>query len=346
MSDTLIRIEGAAGRITLNRPKALNAVTWDMVRDIDAALRVWAGEDAVKLIIIDGAGERAFAAGGDITDLYKVGRAGDFAFGRRFWAEEYRMNLRIARYPKPVVSLMHGFTMGGGVGLSCHAAHRIVDETVQIAMPECGIGLIPDVGGTWLLAHVPDNLGYFLGLTGHRMGPGDAIYAGFADTFVPRKAWPELITALCKTGEISTLPGFAQTAPAADLPARAHQGGWYDTNTLAQAITAMEQQGSEAASQHLKALRRQSPLAAVCGFAAIKKAQELTLEQAFTAEYRFVWRATEHGDFLEGIRAQVIDKDRTPIWRHKRIEDVPTADAVAMSATLGADELRLEEELT
>ena len=190
MSDILIRKIGRAGRITLNRPDALNALTYAMIHDIEAALDAWRDDDEVALVVIDAAGEKAFSAGGDIAEMYRTGTAGDFAYGRTFWADEYRVNAKIAEYPKPYVAFMQGFTMGGGVGVSCHGSHRVVGESSRIAMPECGIGLIPDVGGSFLLARAPGRLGEYLGTTGTRMGPGDAIFAGFADLFIPEAAGP------------------------------------------------------------------------------------------------------------------------------------------------------------
>ena len=185
MSDISIRIAGVAGRITLTRPKALNAVTYQMVTAIHAALEVWRDDPSVKLVIIDAEGEKAFSAGGDIAELYETGQSGDFSFGQTFWRDEYRMNAALHDYPKPVISFLQGFTMGGGMGVGCHGSHRIVGESSQVAMPECGIGLVPDVGGSMILANAPGASGAYLGLTGARMGAADAIYAGFADTYIP-----------------------------------------------------------------------------------------------------------------------------------------------------------------
>ena len=165
MSDISIRIDGRAGRITLNRPKALNALTYEMCMAIDAALIDWAGSDAIDLLILDANGDKAFCAGGDITEMYATGTAGDFDYGRKFWRDEYRMNARLFNFPKPVVSFLQGFTMGGGVGVGCHGSHRIVGESSKIAMPECGIGLIPDVGGSLILARAPGRLGEYVGMT-------------------------------------------------------------------------------------------------------------------------------------------------------------------------------------
>ena len=152
MSDIDIRVHGRVGRITLNRPKALNALTWEMCRAIERALDAWAADDAVAMLLIEGEGEKAFCAGGDLAEMYASGRRGDWSYGRRFWTDEYRMNLKLFRFPKPVASFLQGFTMGGGVGVGCHGSHRIVGETSKIAMPECGIGLVPDVGGSLILA--------------------------------------------------------------------------------------------------------------------------------------------------------------------------------------------------
>ncbi len=338
MSDILIRKSGRAGRITLNRPKALNAVTWEMVRAIDAALEIWRADDDVALVMIDAAGERAFAAGGDIVDLYDASRAGDLDFGRRFWAEEYRLNLKMARYQKPIVSLMHGYTMGGGVGISCHASHRVVDETVQIALPECGIGLIPDVGSSWLLAQMPAGLGAFVGLTGYRMGAEDAIQAGFADQFVPRKTWEALVARLSETGDPDVIAAFAQRPPVGALAGHGAVADMFAHPDIAAVVRGLEQAKSDASSKALSALDKPAPLSVVCAHHAIAAAAHMTLEQAFALEFRYVWRAVEHSDFLEGIRAQVIDKDRSPQWRHASLADVSEAEVNAMFADLGPNE--------
>ncbi len=205
MTDISIRITGRAGRITLNRPKALNAMTYEMCLAIEDAFDRWRDDPAVDLIILDAAGDRAFCSGGDIAELYATGTKGDFAYGRTFWADEYRLNAKIHRYAKPVVSFLQGFTMGGGVGIGCHGSHRVVGESSQIAMPECGIGLIPDVGGTLILARAPGRVGVYLGTTATRMTGEDAIYAGFADKYLPEAAWPDTIAALESSGEVGAL---------------------------------------------------------------------------------------------------------------------------------------------
>ena len=198
-NDISIRIVNRVGRITLTRPKALNALTYAMALAIEAALDEWVEGDEVDLVLIDGAGERAFCAGGDIQQLYDTGRAGDFSYGRKFWADEYRLNAKIANLPFPYVAVMDGITMGGGVGISAHGSDRIVTERSMIAMPECGIGLVPDVGGSFILSRAPGHLGEYLAMTGHRMGPGDAVLAGFGDSQINSQDRAKLITAIEQT---------------------------------------------------------------------------------------------------------------------------------------------------
>jgi len=338
VGDIAIRIEGRAGRITLTRPKALNALSYAMANGIAAALDAWADDPAVDLVLIDGEGPRGFCAGADIVETWHAGRGGDFASGRRFWADEYRLNARIARYPKPYVALMHGFTMGGGVGVSAHGSHRIVGESTQVAMPECTIGLIPDVGGTHLLARAPGRLGEYLGLTSSRMSPGDAIYAGFADSFVPEAAWPDLKADLARTADTSVIP--VHPAPKAPLAARQEAiDDAFEGADLASIVARLE--ASDWGHEVLKGLRRNSPLSMAATLELVRAARRCPgIEKALRREFRFSWRSAEMGDLLEGIRAQVIDKDRTPTWRDD-LDRVRPEDVAAMLAPLGDDELTL-----
>ena len=337
MSDLLIRVEGRCGLITLNRVDALNALSEPMCVALDAALVGWADDGAVDLVVIDAVGERAFCAGGDIAQLYAAGIAGDFAHGRRFWRKEYRMNLRIAEYPKPIVSLMQGFVLGGGVGIGCHASHRIVGESSQIAMPETAIGLVPDVGGSYLLAKAPGRLGAYLAATGTRMGPGDAIYAGLADHFVPQSEWPALTRALVAEG-LGALTRFTDTAPDGDLPGLRDQiDAHFGAGDLAAIVQSLQGDKGAFAQGALKALARASPLAACSAVEIQHRLRDgATLPQALELEYRYTHRAQDMGDFLEGIRAMVIDKDRKPRWLHDKIEAVSAAEVAAMLAPLGA----------
>ena len=241
MSDLSIRKDRRAGRITFTRPQALNALSHEMAVAIHRALDDWRGDDSVALVIIDAEGYRAFCAGGDIAAVYHAGRAGDHAVGQGFFADEYRMNAAIADYEKPVVAFMQGFVMGGGVGVGGHAGHRVVGDTTQVAMPESGIGLIPDVGGTWLLSRAPGRIGEYLGLTGARMDAGDAIHAGFADAYIPEAQWSDLIARLEATGDLSLTQG--EDAPTA--PLRTTDLSAFAKDTVADIIDALEQAGDD-----------------------------------------------------------------------------------------------------
>ena len=335
-ADLLIRTEGRAGRLTLNRPKALNALTHAICLDTTKALLDWRDDPSVALVILDGAGERAFCSGGDIAQVTAAGKLGDYAMGRDFWRDEYRMNLLLANYPKPIVSFLHGFVMGGGVGYGCHIRHRVVGESTQMAMPECGIGMIPDVGGTWLLSRAPGQMGLYLALTAARMGPGDAIHAGFADTFIPEANWEKVKAQLCETGE-ATLPHHA--APQSPMAAeQARLDRLFSPATIPGIIAALEADESPLAASALKAIRRNSPLSMASTLAMLRPAPA-SLQAALQQEYRWTWRALQHGDFIEGVRAQILDKDRNPHWQHPAPDAVTKAEVAAMLAPLGADEL-------
>jgi enoyl-CoA hydratase len=341
MSDISIRVEGRAGRITLMRAQALNALTYDMVLAIEAALDAWRNDEAVALVLLDAEGDKAFCAGGDIAELYASGMAGDFAYGRRFWADEYRMNAKHAEYPKPIVSLMQGFTMGGGVGLGCHASHRVVGETSRIAMPECGIGLVPDVGGSLLLARAPGRSGAYLGLTAARMDAGDAIKAGFADHFIPQAGWSDLTATLCRTGDPAAVERASEEAPQGPLSAAAVQiDHLFASDTLADILAALRADGSDFAESAMKAITRNSPLAMACTLEMLVRLRDAdaTIRTALDLEYRVTWRAMEHGDFLEGIRAVIIDKDRKPQWKNG-IDTLPAQAVADMLAPLGDNAL-------
>jgi len=318
MNDVLIRITGVVGRITLNRPAALNALTHDMVRAIDAALIDWAPRDDIAMLVIDATGDKAFCAGGDIQQMYATGRAGDYAYGRRFWRDEYRMNARLCNFPKPVVSFLQGYTMGGGVGVGCHASHRITGHTSCIAMPECGIGLVPDVGGSLILARAPGRLGEYLAITAARMDAADAIHAGFADYFIAEDDWPALIASLETSGDWTRIDAAAQDQGNSSLAQQsAETDDFFSAESLLHLHNALDHSTDDFAHGALSALERVSPLSAACSLELIRRVRGLdTIEHALGMEYRFTYRAMEHGDFLEGIRAAIIDKDRTPHWRH------------------------------
>lgn len=341
-----IRKEGRAGRITFTRPEALNALTHEMAAEIASAQRDWAEDDAVALILIDAEGDRAFCAGGDLAQIHEAGKRGDMFGPAGFWREEYRMNARMAEYPKPVVALMQGYVMGGGVGVGCHASHRVVGETTKVAMPECAIGLVPDVGGSFLLARAPGRIGEYLGVTGTRMGPGDAIFAGFADHFVPEAEWPDLKDRLIRTGDAHAVAEAASSAAESPLAGlRSDIDRDFGGERLGDIARALRATDSDFARNALERIGRNSPLSMACTVEMIHRIRgSATIRRALELEYRFTHRAMEHSDFLEGIRAQIIDKDRNPKWKHASPEAVSPADVSAMLMPLGDKALTFEEE--
>lgn len=333
-----IRIEGRAGRITLDRPKALNALTLGMVRAIEAALLAWQDDPAVALVILDGAGDRGLCAGGDVRSLYDA-RVDGSGFARTFWREEYRLNARIHRYPKPFVAIMDGIVMGGGIGLSAHArgGTRIVTERSRIAFPETTIGLIPDVGGTWLLARAPGAAGVYLALLGAQMGGADAIHTGFADHLVPSARIAELVDALTAGGAaLATVVARLAIDPGEPPLASTLAGGMGaafaqpSVATIAAALAT----GAASAPALAKAaadLAARSPIAMEATFEALGRARAVTrLEQALEMEFRLCTHLYERGELIEGVRALIVDKDRKPRWRPPTLAEVSRADVQAL----------------
>lgn len=343
MADIDIRIEGKIGRITLNRPKALNALSYDMALDIEHALDDWSKDDRVALILIDAVGDKAFCAGGDIQEMYDTASAGNFEYGRKFWRDEYRMNAKLANFPKPYIALMQGFTMGGGVGVSCHGSHRVVCENSQIAMPECGIGLVPDVGGSLLLAQAPGRMGEYLGTTGTRMKAGDAIYCGFADYYIPRSDWDALTQELIETGDFNAVDRMAQTPPESELQQQQAQiDAAFGGETIRDILNGLDD--GEWCMAAAKALGRGCPLSIASTITLIHRVRTFNkIEHALVQEYRFTYRSASDGDFIEGIRAAIIDKDRNPKWKIPTLRDVKDVDVTKMLMPLGENKLKLEE---
>ena len=340
MSEIDIRVEGFAGRITLNRPQVLNALSYTQIQKMIPALRAWATDPAVKLVVIDAVGGKSFCSGGDIQAIYRDGKTRP-QDGRTFWREEYAMNAFIRHYPKPYVALMDGFVIGGGIGISALGSHRIVTEKSMVLMPETSIGFMPDVGGTRILADAPGYTGFYLGITSMRMNAADAIYAGFADSFVPLAALPELSAAL-NDGDVKVIAQFAQSPHHSKLAEhRTLIDQHFSKASLLEILASLEAGSSDWEMETLAALRRVSPFAACATFAALTQLRKTRdIESALTLEFRYAYRSLEGTDFYEGIRAAVIDKDKSPKWNPARIEDVDPASVAAVLSTLGEQEWR------
>ena len=324
ISDLNLRINGKAGRITLQRPKALNAMTYEMCLAIENALIEWKQDPKVKLIIIDAQGDKAFCSGGDISDLYEEGRKKNYNYGKKFWDDEYRLNALIAKYPKPYIAFMQGFTMGGGVGISCHGSHRIVCDTSKIAMPECSIGLIPDVGGSFLLTRAPSNLGYYLGITGIQMNAADAIYSGFADSFIEKDEWPNVIEDLEKSGDASVIQKYLKNPRESQLATnKKFFEAAFESKKLSKITNFLSESEHPIAHSAYQKIMKNCPIAMTYTLEMLSRLTPTSkIEEALNLEYRFTSRAQELGSFQEGIRAAIIDKDRKPKWKFK-IDGVP-----------------------
>jgi len=328
-SNVRARVDGAVGRLTLDRPRAINALDLAMIRDLTAALDAWEADESVRVVVLDGAGDRGLCAGGDVRGLYAQIVAGHPADVGEFFRAEYALNARIAEYPKTFVALADGITMGGGIGLAGHAAVRIVTETSKLAMPETRIGFTPDVGGTWLLGRAPGRTGEYLGLTGATMDAADAIFAGFADVLVPRARLAAVAGE--SVAELAVAPG-----PSALEAAQPWIDDAFAAATVPGIVERLRARPEPAASAAADTLEELSPTGLAVTLAAVRAARELPdLRAALAQEYGLVmWFAHTQPDLVEGIRAQLIDKDRTPSWRPATFADLPadTAD-VALAYT-------------
>lgn len=340
--ELLLSEHGALGRITLNRPKALNSLTLGMVRSMVEALDRWRSDDRIRAVLIEGAGERGLCAGGDIRALYDAAKAGDDESIRTFWAEEYRLNAMLARYPKPIIGLMDGICMGGGVGISAHVSHRVVTERSKVGMPEVGIGFAPDVGGTYLLSHAPGEAGTRMALSGAPIGAGDAIYCGFADYYVPSDRLTELVEKLTSGDVDESLSAVAEPRPSTFEADREWVDDAFSASTVEEILQRLRARGDEEATELASAIESKSPTSLKVTLRALRSAGEFTsLEQALDQEFRVSLGCVRFGDFVEGVRATLVDKDRDPQWSPKRLADVDDTLVGKFFEPLGAEELGL-----
>ncbi|MGQ0741583.1 MAG: enoyl-CoA hydratase/isomerase family protein [Alphaproteobacteria bacterium] len=338
MADVNCRKEGAIGRLTLDRPKALNALTRDMCVEMKRALDSWAHDEAVKAVVIDAVPGRAFCAGGDIRALFDDPKN----YAPQFYANEYRLNAAIKHCKKPYVALIDGICMGGGVGVSVHGSHRVVSENATFAMPETAIGFFPDIGGSFFLPRLKGELGTYLALTGARLKAADLIYAGISTHFVQAEQMTSLAENLAAgdamdkvLGEKSNIPGeptlksyqaaidraFAFDSVETILDALEHEGEW----------------GGETANT----IRSKSPIALKVTLREMREGKKLGFDDCMRMEYRLALRAVASHDFRAGVRAAVIDKNQAPVWNPPALDLVGEADVAAYFAPLGAQELSL-----
>lgn len=336
-AETLVERQGALGRIRLNRPKALNSLTLQMVRDIEAALDDFEHDPAIAAVLVTGEGERGLCAGGDIRAIYDGGKAGSNE-PVTFWREEYQLNARIGRFPKPYVVVMDGIVMGGGVGISVYGSHRIVTERTRFAMPETGIGFFPDVGASWFLTRQTNEFGTYVGLTGEPLGAADAILVGLADVFIRSERLPALTQALAslparspRAAISTTIASFAETPPAGILePQRQAIDSLFAFDTIEDILAALLADGSSFAEKLLSGLSVKSPLSLKVTLRLLRLGRKTErLEDCLEREFAATAVVLRSHDFYEGVRAAVIDKDRNPQWRPARLADVSAADVDA-----------------
>jgi enoyl-CoA hydratase/carnithine racemase len=338
-SEILFERRGAAGLVTLNRPHALNAVTHAMVRGLAAKLDEWAHDRAVTRVVVRGAGERAFSAGGDIRALYELGRAGRHNEALRFWWDEYRLNFRIHRYPKPYIALIDGIVMGGGAGISVHGSHRIAGDGFLFAMPEVGIGFFPDVGATWVLPRMPGETGCYCALTGDRLKTADGLGIGIATHHVPSRRLPELLDALCGTQSVDAiLPAFAAVPNAPAYPRRAIDR-LFAGERVETILDRLDQVREDAgwAAQAAEKIRTKSPTSLKIALAQVRRGKHWSFAQCMRAEFRIVSRIVYGHDFYEGTRALIIDKDNAPRWQPCDLAAVTDAEVERHFAPLAVE---------
>ena len=349
--DILFELRGAVGVVLLNRPQALNALTLAMIEAFDRRLRLWAGDPGVAAVLIKGAGERAFCAGGDVRAITRAGEAGE-PLTADFFRAEYILNRRIKTWPKAYIALLDGLAMGGGIGISVHGSHRVASERMIMAMPETRIGLFPDVGASYFLPRLPGGLGLYLGLTGARMTAADALSLGLVTHFVAGDRLPALEAALVaadwsgtdpRTLASATMERFVSDPGAAPLTEqRAVIDRCFAGESVAAILAALEAEDSDWGQQTLADLARCSPTSLKIAFEAPRRGAGLDFDQVMVMEYRLSQACMAGHDFYEGIRAVVIDKDNAPAWRPDRLEAVTPEAVAAHFRPLGAQDLSFE----
>ena len=347
--DILFERRGAAGIVTLNRPRALNAITHGMIRALRAQLDLWADDAAVTRVVIQAAGERAFCAGGDIRALYDLGQAGRHKEALQFWGDEYRLNAAIKNYRKPYVALIDGIVMGGGVGVSVHGSHRVAGDRFSFAMPEVGIGIFPDVGATWFLPRMPGELGTYCALTGERFGIADGCGAGLATHRIPSARFGALLDGLAGTVSVdAVLAAFAE--PAGEGPILARRAAidrLFAGNQVEGIVAALEREAAsggadaEWAGKTAATIRTKSPLSLKLALAQVRRGGNWDFETCMRAEFRIVSRVIQDHDFYEGVRAVIVDKDNKPRWQPSTLAAVSAAEVERHFAPLAGGDLGL-----
>jgi enoyl-CoA hydratase len=347
------RRRGPLAEIILTREKALNALSLDMIRQSDSYLSAWAHNPAIQVVAVYGAGDKAFCAGGDVRAVWDAHQAGG-ELPRTYFRHEYTLNRRVRNFPKPYLALIDGATMGGGVGISVHGTHRIAGDRTVIAMPETAIGFIPDVGTTHVLSRLPGQIGMYMALTGARLGAADAVHAGLATHYVPSDEVlriPDALVAVSGERDMTSVIDRILSEKATDPgppPIAQHRGkidACFAGDSVEAIVDALEQDGSDWANQTLATLHRMSPTSMKLTHAALRRAAHMDFDACLKMEYRLSQACMAGHDFHEGIRAVLVDKDKSPRWSPSRLQDVAERDVVAAFETLGANDLCFDEDV-
>ena len=348
--ETHISVDAGLGRIVLNRPKVLNALSAEQYTHLTQCLSGWEADPAVQIVLLEGEGERAFCAGGDIRMVWDAAQRDDHAFNRAVFRTEYRLNRRIQRYPKPYVSILDGIVMGGGAGISVNGRYRIATEATRFAMPETGIGFFPDVGATHFLGRCPGHLGLYLGLTGAQIGPADGLWAGIATHFVRRQDLDGLRRSIAQAAQSGDPPGalpdvlerWHRDPGEGPLPRQAEAiERCFAPRRVVDVVDALRREDSQWAWDTLWDMSARSPFSLTVANRQLRDGKDLAFDDAIAREYRLACRFLIGHDFLEGIRAQVVDKDRRPSWSPPNLSEVDVRAVDACFAPLGDDELPL-----
>jgi enoyl-CoA hydratase len=345
-SDTLLHdVVGRVGVAVLNRPAVLNVIDMDLIKALTHRLEIWRKDPAIAAVFVRGTGERAFCAGGDVRAVYA--HRGNDAFMDEVYRVEYLLDDAIARYPKPYVVLMSGIVMGGGCGISVHGSHRVVTETTLLAMPECRIGLFPDIGASFFLARCPGRLGLYLALTGAPVGAADALYLGLADYFIPTSRLSQIIPAINDDAQaagdiLSALAIVPDTAPLSVL--RKDIDAAFALTSVRDIVAALASSPAVWAREAHASINKACPVSLELTFRSIWEAETKTLRECLISDFRIAQRLMKRNDYFEGVRARIIDKDDKARWTHDSVAAVHPAEIEACFAPLGDRELRFEED--
>lgn len=330
--EILTSVEGSLGVITLNRPKAVNALTHDMIGQLDRALTEFESNDDVHAVLVQGAGDRGLCSGGDVVSIHDNAVNNDLQAAVPFFREEYTLNNRIYNYPKPYIAIMNGLVLGGGVGISSPGSHRVATDSTKLGMPEVGIGFSPDVGGVYFLANAPESVGKYMALTGSHVSGPDAVYAGMADVHVPDdhvNALIERLQTITDPGQVDeVLADFDQPGGSllsTESPWINYAFGSETVEEIISGVQSIADQDNEMAKKALKALQRHSPTGLKVALEAVNRAKDLNFAEVLVQDLRTTMHAVEGDDLAEGIRAQIIDKDRNPQWNPAHLSDVTDA---------------------